>query len=629
MFKTRSKPSGVHSSVFYVTANLALFFCFLQAVNQLGLTYLETLHRVTVNTVIDATVFSREADFFATLILLATLLLLQLPAVHASSRSDGFRIYAPVLLTMLSLIFFLLGEARIVFILILFSTLTHVKRYLSLWGFANTTVLLTIILSLASLARWLSYPFLTTPFYMDASWVPSKVDRAVFYFLNNTLAFWLVTMLILGWLLSLVSTFLRRVRLVKTGRGRIGLLVQDVQEEGLHRLTQGVEKSRLLKTLLDWRLALPLSIIVLLFLNYYNYFPSVNPEGKPVSVDILYTYVPRLERFESYGLTFAGVEYLFTEWHRRPFVMLSLFLLKFLTGFSSVDTVKLSLFLAGVLHVASTFLAFRLVTGDRMLSTASVYFATFSVTTVVGLFAGYLGMWVSASFQLLSIAFLTRAVGDECFRMVVPAVLFSALALLSHPWSWLLFSLAAFTLPVALFFLGRLGVCRRLGRRQFLIMAVFLLFQLVPEVLALVLFNPPSLVKLVSDALKWGGFSFANLFLYETNVNRMLNIYVGGFSSNWLIYALSVVGAVSLLKYDNHFLTFILAALLVSTPVFFLCNHGPQTRIIYFLPLQAASTIGFFEALRLAKGRISPAACFSAIILMLANYAFRSVANLI
>ncbi|MEM3680065.1 MAG: hypothetical protein QW359_00215 [Metallosphaera sp.] len=614
--------------MFYVVADLALLFCFLQAVNQLRLTYLETVHRVTVNMIMDATVFTRSIDFTITLIFLILLLILQLPAARVSFHSGGFQSYASVLLTLTGLIVFLLGEAKIVFILILFSTLLHVKRHLSLWDFANTTVFLILLLSLASLLRWLSYPFLTTPFYTDASWIPSKIDRLFFYFFNNILAFWLVTMLILGWLLSLVFTFLRRIRLVKIDRDRIGLVVnEDMGPEELDRLTENLEENRLLAIILDWRLAFLFSVIILLFLNYYNYFPSVNPNGKPVSVDVLYTYVPCLKKFESYGLTFTGLKYLFTMWH--PLVMLSLFLLKFLTGFSSIETVKLSLFLASILYVASTFLAFRLATGDRMLSTASVYFSTFSITTVVGLFAGYLGMWVSASFQLLSIAFLTRAIGDKRFRMVVPATLFSALALLSHPWSWLLFYLASFTLPVVLFFLSKLGICRRLTRRQFLIMAVFLLFQLVPEELALVLFNPPSLVKLVSDALKWGSFSFANLFLYERNVSNMLNVYVGGFSSNWLIYALSLVGAVSLLKYDNHFFTFILTALLVSTPVFFLCNYGPQTRVIYFLPLQAASTIGFFEKLRLAKGRIRPAAYFSATVLVLANYAFRSIANLI
>jgi hypothetical protein len=146
---------------------------------------------------------------------------------------------------------------------------------------------------------------------------------------------------------------------------------------------------------------------------------------------------------------------------------------------------------------------------------------------------------------------------------------------------------------------------------------------------AIALLNPPSLVKLVSDALRWGGFSIANLFLYGRNLNRMLDIYVGGFSNNWLIYLLSVVGAFSLLKYDSHLFTFILSATLISTPVFFLCDYRPQTRIIYFLPLQVASTIGFFETMRVARDRVDTAACFSLTVLLLANYAFRSIANLV
>lgn len=259
--------------MFYVVADLALLFCFLQAVNQLRLTYLETVHRVTVNMIMDATVFTRSIDFTITLIFLILLLILQLPAARVSFHSGGFQSYASVLLTLTGLIVFLLGEAKIVFILILFSTLLHVKRHLSLWDFANTTVFLILLLSLASLLKWLPYPFLTTPFYTDASWIPFKMDRLFFYFFNNILAFWLVTMLILDWLLSLVFTFLRRIRLVKIDRDRIGLVVnEDMGPEELDRLTENLEENKLFShhPRLEARLSLfsyhpPLSKLLQLF----------------------------------------------------------------------------------------------------------------------------------------------------------------------------------------------------------------------------------------------------------------------------------------------------------------------------------------------------------------------------
>jgi hypothetical protein len=478
----RGLSAKVACLTYHPVACLTLLFTLLQAVNQLGLNYVETLHRVSVRTVMDATVLSTDVDYSTTLTLLASLCVLQLltfPRVSGDSRKGFSPRYAPALLTMLASIVFLLGEARMVFPLVLSSVLAHAWRNPSLKGFVKFAVLFAVSLSLASLARWLTCPLLPTPFYSDFSWVPSKIDKTLFYFLNNALSPLLATMLILSWLLSLVYTVLKRIRLVEIGKGGIRLVGRGRSFESPSILTEGLGGGRLLRILLDWRVAFAISLASLVTLNYYAYSPQLNPAGKPASVDILYTYVPGLEKFESYGLTLSGFNYLFTS--RRPLVFLSLFLLKVLTGFNSVETVKLSLLLAGVLHVFSTFLALRLATGDRLLSTASVYFTTFSVATVVGLYAGYLGMWVSASFQLLSIAFLTRAVEAQSFKLIVPAALFSVLAYLAHPWSWLLFLLAVAALPIAVFFLKKVGASKGLTRRQLLIMAVFLLVQLVPE----------------------------------------------------------------------------------------------------------------------------------------------------
>lgn len=96
-----------------------------------------------------------------------------------------------------------------------------------------------------------------------------------------------------------------------------------------------------------------------------------------------------------------------------------------------------------------------------------------------------------------------------------------------------------------------------------------------------------------------------------------------------MIYALSIVGVLSTWKYNRLLQAFILSALLVTCPAFFLCDYRPQSRILFFLPLSIFSTIGLYEILRALKGNAGVVRFFCLAALILSNYAFRSVANLI
>jgi len=117
-----------------------------------------------------------------------------------------------------------------------------------------------------------------------------------------------------------------------------------------------------------------------------------------------------------------------------------------------------------------------MMTENSLLSNISIYLTTFSIQTVVGLYAGYLGMWVSASFQLLALSFLVKAVEHGELKKLIPAISFSFLALLSHLWSWFIFALAAFVLLPIYFLISSLRFQRGPNARQSMILVIFVFF---------------------------------------------------------------------------------------------------------------------------------------------------------
>ena len=542
--------------------------------------------------------------------------------------------YVPIFFTLLSpFIIAFLNEAIVPFLLIFLSSLVLIRSNLSFREYLSSTMIFFGALSSLSLIRWLLYPFITTPFYLDLSWAPSKIGKDLFYLLSAELGPLLVTALILSWALGVGCALLRKIKSVDVSTKGLRLSVDTkYNDDDPKGLVEGLSGGKLLSYLFDARIAFAVSLVALLYLSYCCYLPSLNPLGKPVSFDIMYNYVPTLKTFESLGLSPLSTKamvWLFKKGGERPFLILSLYYMNRLIGLGYVDTVKLSLFLAGVFLVISTYYVLKVNTGENLLPSASMYFTTFSIATVVGLYAGYLSMWISASFQLLSLAFLTKAVGDEKPLALIPAIALSALAFLSHPWSWAIFALAVFGLLIANFLLSRLRIRKSYTTKQRIIIAAFVLVHLIPAVMAPLVIGVPSTIDLIYTAFKWGTGSILNLFQYSENIGYMLTSYVGGFTNNFLIFSLSIIGAISLLKYDRLLFSFLFCALVVVTPVFFLCDYRPETRILYFLPLQITSTLGSFEILKAARGMVGSTAGLSTVVLLLANYGFRSVANLI
>jgi len=613
-------------ALYYTVVNVLIFLVLFQAVNELKIGYAETTHRLTTYTTMNPNIFSKELDrsftfFFAVLSAIFQLYFLK-------EKAKSLQAFLPPILMLLSLfVFYFLNISTLSLLLILASIFLYLKTKDNFFDYANFTISFLVIVEIASLVRWITYPFLKTDFYFDISWVPSKVDKYLFEFLNVTSPY-LVTLLVFSWILSIIAEFGARIRAIKLEERKLKIFVEkEGRSEDISKLNIEFSKEKYESIFLSPKFAFAFSFLSLLYLFYYPYFPSVNPLQKLVSVDIMYNYVPNLKAFESLGFTAKGVISLFKGLGFRPFIILSLFFMKVITGFDEITVVKIALLLANFFFVFSVYYSLLITTKNKSLSTASIYFSTFSTHVVVELYAGYLAMLVSVSFIVLSISFLAKAIDEEKLRYLFLAVLFSFLALLSHPWSWLIFALATSVfLPVAI--LLRHFKLVSYNKRKLLILTAFILTHLFPEVTGMLVSGSQSPVDLVLSVYKSMG-GLQNIFLYSSNLKYALQVYVGGFLNNYLIYGLSVVGIAFALRYRSSILNLFITTLLTVSPAFLICNYFVQCRILYFLPVEISSVLGFFELSRLLKGKVSNTQFFLLALLVLMNYSFRSTANLI
>jgi hypothetical protein len=612
---------------YYALTDFLILLVLFQAASELEISYAETTHRLTIYTTMKPNVFSRELDKLAAIILSFSLGAYQLLTLRRRARDLWVAILPPSLMLLASLTLCFLNLSTLSMLAVLLSTLLYLKLSGGFREYANSTIAFLVALETASLARWLTYPFVKTDFYADPSWIPPKVEKSFFDLVNVALSPSLATVLVFSWTAGMLLKIGGRVESVKLGKDGMRLKMKGSLDEGAARRPfanpiQGGFGHQLLSA----RVALPLSILCLFYLAYYPYVPSVNPTGKWASVDIAF-YSAWLEKFESLGLNAGGLDYLLRDSGNRPVVMLTLFSVRSVLNLSPVEAIKLSYFIAGSLLVLSTYCSLKIATGSEILSASSAYLTAFSIATVVGLYAGYLASWMSASFLILMASFLSKAVEDKRYSALVPATILSALALYSHPWSWFIFALASVLLLPLNALLSRAGVQRRYDRRQAGIVFAFALANALMDASKELLLG--STGGAASDYGMAQGLRVCNLFLYGKNLNYMLGVFVGGFTSNWLVFLLSVVGAAFALKYDNGLLSTLLLLLLITSPAFPLSDHSVQSRIIYFLPLHILSTIGLLEALKMSNRWLNARAAFALTTLVLANYSFRSVANLV
>ncbi|MGB9760048.1 MAG: hypothetical protein ACP5LN_10550 [Thermoproteota archaeon] len=584
---------------------LTLTFLFCLTINQAGLHYYETVHRLSTYKALSFTLISGEFDRNLATLFLAISIIFSILELTVSKERDK-RILTSVSFGLISLLFFILNY--IFFSLVLFTifVLSYLKLKNELWSFFENCFLFFIFVEGLSALRWATYPVFYSSMYSDLTWIFSKLDSFLFYSFNATLGSYIILFFIFSFPISILPFISIKLH------GRKFLVA-------IHKAKN---ETKDIKIFGDEKVALIFSFFTLLYLSYYAYLLPLNPEGKFVSVDLVF-YKEYLEKFMALGFNERGFSYLLHETGggRATVVLLTYLFNIFLQN--TAEAIKFSYFFASYLLVLSTFLSLRALTKNRTLATLSVYLSTFSIQTVVGLYAGYLANWIAISLLLLTTTSFSLAFKDRKYFFV--SILFSTLALFSHPWSWTIVILATLLLFPLNFFLSKLKLRRPYNKEESLLVGIFFVVNLLLDALKQYFLN--SLGGAYADySITKSTFLISNMFILERNLNFLAQVFVGGYTTNVLVFLLSILGVAQLLKYDGSFFDVLFLILPIVAAPFMFVDAAIQSRLIYFLPLNVYSTLGFYEVLKKLEEKSYTIAFV--LVLLLLNYSFRSVANL-
>jgi len=621
--KIRQKISYI-DLIYLAVSALILYASSLQIINNIAPSIYETIHRQSVWHTISFVFLSRNKAKGVILILVSSQILLSfLICLDDKVKRRKVSILSAFLFIYLMTYMFF-GQAEVLLLSSQLLSYFSLKKRISMSTYANFLLLLTSIFELFSLATWLIYPLFPAVLRSSFLSLLSYLDREIFYSLNALLGYPLLVFLVSSWALAFLMYYNIRVQQIKVERYKVMITLSNRKNV----LKPGCDRAPELgnSTLFDTRLAFSVSLIVLLCLSFYSYSPAINPIGKLTNVDGIF-YINALDKLEA---VFNGTcEYeVFKDRYggeRLTSILLSLLIKNFL-NISSPDAVKLSFFFASAFLVISSYVSLRLTFKDKSLESLSIYLTTFSTQVVVTLYAGYLAFCLAYSLLILMSALVISGVVKRKLKHLVLSVILSFLGLFTHPWSWFIYIVA-----IALFFMGLFAFSKTTSKSKIISLLLSISFVVLSFTMDFINKNLLGYLGGVqSDIPLICSMRLTNLFLFQRNAQYTLQLYVGGYLGNYIIFILSIIGIASLLGWKGKMSWFLVTfSLLTSAPIFFL-PYDIQARLLYIMPLNIYSTLGCAEALKLAiKKGLNANFLLVLILLLLANYSFRSIANII
>jgi len=375
-------------------------------------------------------------------------------------------------------------------------------------------------------------------------------------------------------------------------------------------------------------LALACSIGLVSFLVLYPYFPSLNPAGKHVGVDIP-NYVHWLEHMGKEDWL-SAVVYAFSNLRDRPLSLLMMYVVWRNTGLSVWTVAQFwPLVLGPLLVLAACFFGGEMKKGRFVYLVA--FFAVFTFPVTVGMYAGFLSNWLGLVWLCLFSGLFLKSVREKSWRFWLFALATMLLLLFTHEYTWA--SLMGVLLVYAfLLFVKMLRVSALF--LEFRMVAVMIMINAALNVgknlaLGSVGFAPEAVNVAV------GGLSLTNLFHFWEISFETFNYGLGGFFMNPVVLLLAFVGAFSIFWKCSPSNRYLLSWLVASSIPFVFGNATMQKRILYnfpfliFAPLGLDFVVRLFE--RFLSGRYVRVLSFlfvAVVVLINLNYAFRCVFEL-
>jgi len=201
--------------------------------------------------------------------------------------------------------------------------------------------------------------------------------------------------------------------------------------------------------------------------------------------------------------------------------------------------------LATLLTLSSYFLVLMATHNDGRALYSAIFSST-SITVTVGMYAGYYADWLSISMALLCFCFMFRFIELGKQWYLIAASIFFILTNASHTWTWSLMSAG-----LSLYLLYHVVVDvlikgQRLQKRKLSGIALILASSLTYDILRRFFVGIGPTGAEIGYMTATSGIKIINLFLLGKNLSYMLDVLVGGLTSNALYFGAAAIGIVAL-----------------------------------------------------------------------------------
>jgi hypothetical protein len=361
----------------------------------------------------------------------------------------------------------------------------------------------------------------------------------------------------------------------------------------------------------------------------FTVLPWANPTNMWVSADspVYYQWIAYMHSIDVNGaLSFAFAN------DRALFLILA-YALSFVA--SPLIVIQFAAALLIVLFGIASLLALRLLCKLRAVWVFAVLFVPFSFQALGLIYAGYFGNMLALIWVFVYLVLFFRVLGSWSSLGFFGLLGVSVLVLLSHSWTWFVF---AISLLVYLFVEWRLSdrdrdLWRRFKEKGILVGATVGVGFLVDLARSLLSSMSSSGSVLAAAHL---GLGFPNLGFLLSGMQKTVDFALGGIFANGLLFTLSIVGFLVLVRLrsetSNFFVSWIFVA---SVSILFAAKDFIFDRFLFLMPWVVLSSLGLFSVLRFASnrfdGRLRLFVCFVVlgfVFLLLMNSGLRYLFNI-
>jgi hypothetical protein len=447
---------------------------------------------------------------------------------------------------------------------------------------AKYVLLILTVVSGLPLAYWIAYIWNPRSLQDQCLRWLSEFDACIFHVYAPLYPLLLLTTLY-TWLLPIIAkAFKRRVRLnirlCKIMNATSGCYPQDSATMG--------------------ELGLAFTLFLSIALPLIPYLPPINPEFKPVSVDIRY-YSMWLDHMLTSDC-WSAVEYAFYGmengvWNgNRPLYLLLLYALIGLGIPRGIVLNFEAVFISPLFTLAVYFTAKRL-SEDSLYALLASLAAMLGFNMTVGMMAGFFAAWTALIPFYICVA-LTSRLTDGSLKSLTIVLVSSIGMLYIHPWTWSLL-MAILTLHLASSTLQSLRKGNfKLDRHLLTVLVGNAIADIVKTLTC------PSYGGLASSTAVLGysrAFGLQPLLDLPRNLHRLTVSYVDGLFFNPLHMALALIGILSLSKKGEGLSRLFVIWLAVVSLIFPFSHIALQSHLLFATPFPILIAEGLWALSRL------------------------------